>query len=571
MNPSTPRLPQLSAGIAAIALAIAPAAIAQTADVSTQPSAPRPANTLRNQATYQFEGTNLQQGCAQTPAGCAPITRTSWTGLVSNSIDTTYQGLLVDPLGKVTGCAGELLPDYQGFSVTLYEADPADPTGASFSRPVPLTQTEVPNNPNNQIPEGLNPNANNSNPFSFTNSDRGTYNFMLDLNQGQLNPGRAYILVLNPPRDSNYSQRRVRLEIGSRTGAVVNYTARSLDGKPISTTDNQTTVTGTITVQDAAQTGLSLSVLSLGASICQDQEIKITKTGDRAAAEPGDTVIYRLSVRNLASATVNKLTITDVLPVGFRLRPNSGRAEFKGVSVPVSTQQAGRTVTFTFDPNFTLPAASSTNATNSDVINLAYAATLSPDAIRGDGQNIASVLGQRQDNLRPVQDGPASHRLRIRNGIVSDCGTLVGRVFEDKNFDGEQQPDEPGIPNAVVIMDDGNRITTDLNGLFSVANVLPGYRTGALDLTSVPGYTLARNLKFSERNSQSRAVHLSPGSLMRMNFAVTRSGEVANLKPAPNSAPIPAPAPASEPTSEPASTSEPSLTSDPASTPAGGK
>jgi hypothetical protein len=97
----------------------------------------------------------------------------------------------------------------------------------------------------------------------------------------------------------------------------------------------------------------------------------------------------------------------------------------------------------------------------------------------------------------------------------------VGRVFVDKNFDGEQQPGEPGIPNAVVYMDDGNRIVTDANGLYSQSCVLSGSRTLAIDLTSIPGYTLAPNLYFAERNSQSRLVRLPPGSLNRVNFAVT--------------------------------------------------
>ncbi|MGL4620108.1 MAG: hypothetical protein ACRCZS_13775, partial [Chroococcidiopsis sp.] len=79
----------------------------------------------------------------------------------------------------------------------------------------------------------------------------------------------------------------------------------------------------------------------------------------------------------------------------------------------------------------------------------------------------------------------------------------------------------PGVPNAVIFMDDGNRITTDLQGLFSVANVISGYRTGVLDFSSVPGYALAPNRRFIERNSQSRLVHLEPGGMARMNFAVT--------------------------------------------------
>jgi hypothetical protein len=70
-------------------------------------------------------------------------------------------------------------------------------------------------------------------------------------------------------------------------------------------------------------------------------------------------------------------------------------------------------------------------------------------------------------------------------------------------------------------MDDGNRITTDANGLFSLVNVIAGHRTATLDLSSLPGYSLAPNIKFIEGNSQSRLVRLEPGGMARMNFAVT--------------------------------------------------
>ena len=77
------------------------------------------------------------------------------------------------------------------------------------------------------------------------------------------------------------------------------------------------------------------------------------------------------------------------------------------------------------------------------------------------------------------------------------------------------------MPNAVIYMDDGTRIVTDVNGLYSLSSVLSGSRTLAIDLTSVSGYTIAPNLYFIERNSQSRLVKLAPGGLYRVNFAVT--------------------------------------------------
>ena len=424
---------------------------------------------------------------------------------------------LIDPLGRLTGCNGELLPDYTGFNVGVYEADPNDPTGTEVKELVPLTRTELPDIPGNGIPVGLAPNRENSNPFFLSNGEQGAYNFLFDPERGQLDPGRTYILLINPPPDSIYQQRRVRLVIEGRNGNIISYNATSLDGKPISTTDNETSQSETINIQDAARVGIAFALLDLESSICQAQDVQIVKTGDRAAAEPGDTVIYRISVRNLASTSLKNVVVTDNLPLGFNFLPKSVRGELGNTPVQITTSHNARAITFRAEGVNLAPGSEGQN----QVLNIAYAAQLTADSIRGTGQNSAILNAERVDNNQPVKDGPATHKLRIEQGILSDCGTVIGRVFVDRNFDGEQQRGEPGVPNAVIFMDDGNRITTDPNGLFSVANVISGYRTGVLDLSSLPGYTLAPNRKFSERNSQSRLVHLAPGGLVRMNFAVT--------------------------------------------------
>jgi uncharacterized repeat protein (TIGR01451 family) len=262
--------------------------------------------------------------------------------------------------------------------------------------------------------------------------------------------------------------------------------------------------------------GLSLAVAinNLDIATCEAQAIQLLKTGDRAAAEPGDIVVYRLNARNLSTTLINNPEIRDDLPLGFQYVDGSVRAELGGNAVNVTVERNGRSLTFR--PNVALPIAS-----DNIPLNIVYAAQVTNDAIRGSGINRASISGTRTDNRRIVRTGPVSHLMRIRPGILSDCGTLVGRVFVDKNFDGEQQPGEAGVPNAVIYMDDGNRIVTDANGLYSLSSVLSGSRTLALDLTSVPGYTLAPNLYFIERNSQSRLVRLAPGALGRVNFAVT--------------------------------------------------
>ncbi len=429
---------------------------------------------------------------------------------------------LVDPFGQILGCNGEPLPDYSGFSVGLYEPALNDPTGIELGKLVALSKTEVPDISGNNIPGGKQPNTENINPYPLTNTNKGLYNFLFDPNKGQTDPGKTYILVINPPANSIYQQRRVRIDIVESTGAINNsiirYIATSLDGQPISSTGDTTVEDQVVFVPNAETVGLDLLAFQFTTLMCEPNQISIVKTGDRVVTEPGDTVIYRLTLKNKSDANLKSLVITDTLPLGFQFVDKVVKGELKGQSVNVSVANSGNTVTFRTD----------TAIPPNEVLNIAYAAQVTPDARRGSGINSAVVQGNRADNSFKVKDGPATHKLKIEPGIISDCGTLIGRVFVDKNFDGEQQPGEPGVPNAVIFMEDGNRITTDPNGLFSVANVLPGNHTGVLDLSSLPGYTLAPNEYFSERNSKSRLVRLEPGGLARMNFAVTPTSQEQN-------------------------------------------
>jgi uncharacterized repeat protein (TIGR01451 family) len=427
----------------------------------------------------------------------------------TNLVNTNSKlGGLVDPLGTITGCDGKALASYQGYTVALYNVatDRLNPTSL-----LALAPTELPDVPNNGIPVGLAPNIENRNPFPLLANGDGSYNFLFD--RTQLVAGKSYILVVKPPALSTYGERRVRIDITSFNNNILSYQATALDGKPISTTESNTK-TASVAVADAATVGLSLiSFEGLGASVCDLQPIQIVKSADRATAEPGDTVVYLLTLKNLSDRELTTLTAIDTLPLGMSLRTNSVRAQLGNTSAPVTVTQQGNVVTFKLDaPGFVVPARQS--------VNLAYAVSLEADAIRGTGRNSALFTARRSDGTTIV-DGPATHLLTIRQGLLRDTGTIIGRVFVDKNFDGQQQPNEPGIPNAVIFTDDGNRITTDANGLFSVQSAVAGYRTGTLDLTSLPGYSLAPNIHFSERNSPSRLVKLAPGGIVRMNFGVT--------------------------------------------------
>ncbi len=238
--------------------------------------------------------------------------------------------------------------------------------------------------------------------------------------------------------------------------------------------------------------------------------LEITKTANKSAAEPGDTVTYRVAIRNTGTVSANNLTLNDTLPLGLRLAESSVQASLTNGSTTTEV-----TVSTTPAQNQTIAINYAGSIPPQGILNVVYAVTITSDGMRGSGRNLAVATSGS------ITSNTASHLLRIRPGIVSDCGTLIGRVFIDKNFDGEQQPGEPGVTNAVIFMDDGNRIITDANGMYSVANVISGNRTATLDYTSLPGYIQAPNLYKIQNNSQSRLVRLAPGSMARINFAVT--------------------------------------------------
>jgi uncharacterized repeat protein (TIGR01451 family) len=432
---------------------------------------------IKNQAQYEYDIVGTKNSTIKGLTGLINI-----TGLNND---------LIDPFGRITGCNDKPLPSYFGYTVLLFNTvDRLNPTSLPIlDRTDPLT--------------GLAPNTTNINPYPLNNSKDGKYNFLF--NQSQIIVGRSYILVVKVPEGSTFGERRILIDITSSDGKKFGYTATSLDGKALSTTDSNILRRDPISIDDAALTGL------VKVGICETQPAKIVKTADRATAEPGDTVVYRITLTNNSDIDEPNPIVEDTLPLGMSLRPESIKASLSDGTVSnVAVTRSGSKAIFKFSaPGFTLPARK--------VINLAYAVTLEADAIRGTGVNTASLFKSNGQIL----DGPAKHTLAIRQGLIRDTGTLIGRVFVDKNFDGQQQPNEPGIPNAVIFMDDGNRVTTDANGLFSVQAAVAGYRTGALDLTSLPGYSLAPNIQFKERNSPSRLVKLAPGGIVRMNFGVT--------------------------------------------------
>ena len=150
---------------------------------------------------------------------------------------------------------------------------------------------------------------------------------------------------------------------------------------------------------------------------------------------------------------------------------------------------------------------------------------------------------------------PATATVRMLPEPVFDCGDVIGKVFEDHNGNGHQDPEaagaitnqdffvdklggkvspvispqdlaEDGVPNARLATVDGTIITTDENGLFSVPCAMLPEDRGSNFILKLDERSLPAGYRVTTENP--RVMRLTPGMMSEINFGVAL-GRVARI------------------------------------------
>ena len=169
--------------------------------VFVQPALAQSTPPIINQAEYKYQDSDDLAAAFQG---------------VTNQANVNDPNGLIDPLGTIVGCDGRALASYAGYKVSLYDSAPDK---LNLGRLLPLDRPTAGN--------GIGPNLENVNPYSLNDSRDGKYNFLF--NRSQLVTGRSYILVVSPPADSTFGERRVRLDLTGFNNQILTYQATSLD------------------------------------------------------------------------------------------------------------------------------------------------------------------------------------------------------------------------------------------------------------------------------------------------------------------------------------------------------
>jgi len=236
----------------------------------------------------------------------------------------------------------------------------------------------------------------------------------------------------------------------------------------------------------------------------------VEKNVDREEAEIGAFLTYTLNIRSEAVNTINNLNIDDTLPFGFKYQKGSAQLDGNSIDDP----EGGKGPNLTFDIGDIAPGSSK---------ELTYRVLVGPGAERGNGTNTAIA---RSDEVIVRTSNQAKVKVEVTGGVFSTKGFIIGKVFQDCNKNGMQDPGEVGIPGVRLYLENGNYVVTDSRGMYTFYGIQPNMHVLKLDNYSLPEGSRLTNLDNRHAGDpSSRFVDLKKGQMHRAEFAVCNCSE----------------------------------------------
>lgn len=235
-----------------------------------------------------------------------------------------------------------------------------------------------------------------------------------------------------------------------------------------------------LTISNASTTGASIALTSSKVTAAKDDQVTfVADIGVPSAAKA-------LSSPSLVVTPSKGLRVSDV-----RVTAASG------MTTVVKPTQSGATLTIPLGA--IVPGGA---------VSVQIRTRLNGRAAVDSRETLAAQLLQGSTAL-----GSATAGVRVIAEPDFDLGTILGDVFRDDNGNGVRDRGEPGIGNALVVMDDGLQSLTDNAGRYHLAAVAPGDRAVKLaEHTLPPGSKLTTDV--------TRIVPVTPGALVKIDFGV---------------------------------------------------
>ena len=263
-------------------------------------------------------------------------------------------------------------------------------------------------------------------------------------------------------------------------------------GTPAGIYDFEYQICETLNPANCVSAVVTVTVVAAGTLTSFTKQALVTQ------ARRGEQIAYVITATDVG---FNPALIVDIMPPGFDYVAGSATVN----SVATEPVIEGRSLSF----DGLVPDG------GGDIsVELILVATVA--VTTGEQVNKAQLI----DSVSGVLAGSANATVTIIPEHVFDCGDVIGKVFDDRNRDGSQDGDEPGLAGVRLVTVKGVLITTDKHGRFHVACAdIPDADIGSNFILKLDTRTLPSGFKMTTANP--RIVRLTAGKMSKLNFGAS--------------------------------------------------
>jgi uncharacterized repeat protein (TIGR01451 family) len=233
-----------------------------------------------------------------------------------------------------------------------------------------------------------------------------------------------------------------------------------------------------------------------------DGAVAITKTSSLTNVTRGTLVPYTITVTNVYGSPLYDISIIDRFPAGFKYVAGSAR----------------------LDGNATEPRINGRELVWDGLelqVNQKYTIQLllvvGSGVSEGEYINRAMVLNTATGG---AVSGEATSTVRVVPDPDFDCTDVIGKVFDDGNLNGYQDPGEKGLSGVRVVTVRGLIATTDQHGRFHITcAAVPDEDRGSNFILKVDERSLPTGYRMTTENP--RVQRATRGKMIRFNFGAT--------------------------------------------------
>ncbi|MEK7309574.1 MAG: PQQ-binding-like beta-propeller repeat protein [Planctomycetota bacterium] len=239
-------------------------------------------------------------------------------------------------------------------------------------------------------------------------------------------------------------------------------------------------------------------IYAIGAATVDPADLTIQKYANKTQVSIGEVVTYKIVITNrgVDPTSSTATTVIDSIPAGFKYLKGSSRLSGVAQPDPIGSDA------LTFDVGHFTPGLSKTLT-----YQLIVGSGVAP------GRYVNRAYARYYYDKPPVTEAVtaiAKSEVWVVPDPLFDLGTIIGKVFWDKNANGMQDKGEDGYNVVQIIMEDGTLITTDKNGSYHIPGVRPGAHI--LHLKDIPASWITTDSPC--------LVRVTPGLLVKANFGI---------------------------------------------------